>query len=241
MYRRPSSKLTGSIGTSTVLHAAAVAGFFAFSHPEPPKAMPPNYRVKLVAAPPGPRAIGQVTETPAPPVEKAKPTPPTPKKPVPERVVPAKKSAKVPKVATPTPPPKEKEKVVEKEKEEEPPPKAGGGAEGGKGADVANITSPGVDFPFLAYLENVVRRIALEFKSPDPNSPLTAEVFFIIRRDGSVDSKSIRILKKSGMFEFDLEARSAIQAAAKFFGPLPDAFADDALPIVFSFDPKLIR
>lgn len=239
MYRRPSAKLAGSIGTSTFLHAAAVASLFAFTRSEPPKPMPPNYRVKLIAAPPGPRAIGEVTEAPAPPVEKAKPTPPAPKKVVPTRTVPAKKSAKAPKVSTPVP--DQKDKPAEKPKEETPPPKAGGGPEGGKGSDVANITPAGIDFPFPAYLENVVRRIALEFKPPDPNSPLKAEVFFIIRRDGSVDPKSIRMLKKSGLFEFDLEATSAIQAAAKFFGPLPDGFADDALPIVFSFDPKLIR
>ena len=31
------------------------------------------------------------------------------------------------------------------------------------------------------------------------------------------------------------------QSAAKAFGPLPSGFKDDALPVVFSFDPRLIR
>jgi hypothetical protein len=30
-------------------------------------------------------------------------------------------------------------------------------------------------------------------------------------------------------------------AQARAFGPLPQGFSDDVLPVIFSFDPRLIR
>jgi hypothetical protein len=35
----------------------------------------------------------------------------------------------------------------------------------------------------------------------------------------------------------------AVEAAARAnaFGPLPQGFTDDVLPVIFSFDPRLIR
>jgi hypothetical protein len=49
------------------------------------------------------------------------------------------------------------------------------------------------------------------------------------------------VVRGSGDYEFDLEARGAVEAAAPRFGSLPAGFSDDALPVVFSFDPKFIR
>jgi hypothetical protein len=48
---------------------------------------------------------------------------------------------------------------------------------------------------------------------------------------------------RSGNYEFDQEAMGAIEAAARVnaFGPLPDGFADDVLPVIFSFDPRVLR
>jgi hypothetical protein len=53
----------------------------------------------------------------------------------------------------------------------------------------------------------------------------------------------IRISTRSGNFEFDQEAMGAIEAAARAdaFGPLPDGFPDDVLPVIFSFDPRVLR
>ena len=49
--------------------------------------------------------------------------------------------------------------------------------------------------------------------------------------------------KRSGSYEFDLEAQGAVEAAGRSgsFGPLPDGFRDDVLTVIFSFDPQLIR
>jgi protein TonB len=120
-----------------------------------------------------------------------------------------------------------------------PAPKAGGGPVGGKGSDVATVQTEGIDFPFPGYLNNIVRQIALRFNPADANSGLRAEVRFVIRRDGSVIG--IGFVTRSGNYAFDLEAQGAIEAAARQFGPLPEGFRDDALPVVFSFDPRFLR
>ena len=66
-------------------------------------------------------------------------------------------------------------------------------------------------------------------------------MFFIIHRDGSVTG--INIVKRSGVFAFDLEAHGAVEAAAstKAFGPLPEGYSEPSLPVTFSFDPTRLR
>jgi TonB family protein len=70
---------------------------------------------------------------------------------------------------------------------------------------------------------------------------LRAEVQFVIKRDGSIFA--ISIVKGSGSYGFDVEAKGAVEAAgaAGAFGPLPEGFTDDALTIIFEFDPTIIR
>jgi protein TonB len=189
--------------------------------------------VNIVAAPAGPRAIGTVQPEPvaAQPVkpEVAPPAPAVTK----EKAVPIAKATpkKTPAKATPN----ETAKPVPPA----PAPRAGGGPIGDKGTDVATVQTDGIDFPFPGYLNNIVRQIALRFNPADANSSRRAEVRFVIRRDGSVIG--FGFVTKSGSYAFDLEAQGAVEEAAKAFGPLPDGFRDDALPVVFSFDPRLIR
>jgi TonB family protein len=118
-------------------------------------------------------------------------------------------------------------------------PVAGGGPTGGRGTDVANIRTQGSEFPYPAYLNNIVRQIALRFSPATPAAPLRAEVRFLIHRDGSVSD--ITVVARSGVYAFDLDAQGAVEAAARAFGPLPSGFRDDVLPVVFSFDPSLLR
>ena len=119
-------------------------------------------------------------------------------------------------------------------------PVAGGGPEGGRGSDVANVRTEGIEFPFPGYLENIVRQIALRFKPPG-NAALKAAVKFLIRRDGSAEI--VQFVQRSGAFAFDLEAQGAIEQAGqvKAFGPLPTGYENDVLTAVFSFDPRTIR
>ena len=227
-------RLSGPLGISVALHATLVALVLLSFRKPSVEPLPPIYKVNIVAAPPGPRAIGTVQPETAPkPVTPPATTPPPPTK---------AKEAAVPIAKAPAAKPQTKSTPVEKpaaETPKTPAPKAGGGPIGGKGSDVATVQTEGIDFPFPGYLNNIVRQIALRFNPADANSGRRAEVRFVIRRDGSVFG--IGFVTRSGSYAFDLEAQGAVEAAAPEFGPLPDGFPDDALPVVFSFDPRVIR
>ncbi|HJQ21225.1 MAG TPA: TonB C-terminal domain-containing protein [Gemmatimonadaceae bacterium] len=221
--------VTASVVASLILHAGILAAFLGLRASRP-AALPPIYRVNIVAAAPGAAAEGAVAPTtPADADTKAPPRPKTDQEvnPIPAKTPPRR----VPKLATPN---------VSKTRVDRnaPAPVAGGGETGGKGTDVANIRTEGIDFPYPAYLENIVRQIALRFKPPR-GSQLKAEVMFLIRRDGSISPVQFR--QRSGSFTFDLEAQGAVESAATAFGPLPNGFRDDVLPVIFAFDPRLIR
>ena len=234
------TRLGAPLGASLVLHLGVVA-LLVFFRPSAPAALPPMYRVNIVAAPPGPRAAGVVRprSAPTPPPEKAAPPPKRAETiekamPLPDKAPPKRKQTSQ---ATPTPAP-EQTKPAPAEKEQ--PATAGGGPTGGRGTDVATVRTEGVDFPFPGYLENIVRQIAVRFQPPG-NSTASAEVMFLVHRDGSVSN--FRFLTRSGNFAFDLEAQGAVDQAAqtKAFGPLPSGFSDDVLPVIFSFDPRVLR
>lgn len=228
--------LTGPLLWSALVHAGVLMAVLLVRGPAAP-ARPPLYRVNLVAAPPGPRAAGVVEPTTTP-----SPATPPPSRPVterpPERTAPTTKTVPSrrppPKRATPSPATTTKPPVAT------PTPKAGGGPEGGRGTDVANVSTSGIEFPFPGYLENIVRQIAIRFAVPK-GSALRAEMTFLVRRDGSISN--LRFLQSSGSYAFDLEARGAVEKAARerAFGPLPAGFSDDVLPVIFSFDPRLLR
>jgi len=72
---------------------------------------------------------------------------------------------------------------------------------------VATVRTDGIEFPYPGYLNNIVRQIALIF-TPPPGSSRNADIAFTIRRDGSV--ADVRVVRGSGDYEFDLEARGAV-------------------------------
>jgi periplasmic protein TonB len=218
---REETKLGVGVTLSAVVHLSAAAALILFARDTPPRTIQaPTYRVNIVAAPPGPRQVGVVT----PPAATPEPQPATPTPPPPR----AQTNPPTPVPDKPVPTPKEV-------------PRAGGGPTGGRGTDVATVRTEGIDFPYPGYLSNIVRQIALNFRPPNPNAPLSAEVTFLIRRDGTVSS--FRFVTRSGDYAFDLEAQGAVEAAAsqRAFGPLPEGFQNDVLPIVFSFDPRVLR
>ena len=226
------------IVVSAALHGSAAFALLLARAPKP-AALPPIYQVNIIAAPPGPRAAGVVTPTPpaeTPPDAKVPPRAETSPRDMPLPAEPTRKKPPPP-PATPTPAPTTSARPDPKA----PAPQAGGGEEGGRGTDVANVRTEGIEFPFPGYLNNIVRQIALRFNPPNPNAPLKAEILFLIHRDGSVSS--MQFVTRSRVYAFDLEAQAAIEAAARdrAFGSLPEGFNDDVLPIVFSFDPRLVR
>ena len=242
---RDDLSLRRPIVVSAAVHALVVA-LFVLVRPNAMPPVPPTYRVSLIAAPAGPRAIGvvQPAVAAAAPASSSAPAPARVSRTAPDPArmkAPAKgRSAPAPKLSTPAVAPAAPPSRTAGSPGRPAAPTAGGGPVGGRGADVANVQVDGIAFPYPGYLENVVRQIALRFKPPRAGA-LQAVVAFLIRRDGSV--AGIRLTTRSGVYSFDTEAMGAVDAAAqsRAFGPLPRDFSDDALPVIFSFDPRLIR
>jgi protein TonB len=234
--RRAPRPLTLPIACSALLHAAVLVPLVLL-RTSTPALLPPLYKVDLLAAPPGPRAAGIVTEAPPPPTPtkappKAAARPAPVKAPPKAKATKATKVAKAPVQATPNVTKQAPAKAAEL-------PKAAGGDVGGKGTDVATVRTEGIEFPFRGYLENITRQIALNFAPRGNVGALRCEVFFMIRRDGSVSG--FKFLTRSGSQAFDLEAQGAVEAASSRFGRLPDGYADDVLPVTFYFDPSRLR
>ena len=235
---RERARLGPTLGVSLLLHLA-VAVPLILARPDRAPALPPIYRVDLIAAPPGPRQPGIVTPQPTAQPAQPGPTPPRAERqpeemPAPPTQRPPPRTRTPPAPATPTQAP------TTRPVESAPAQPAGGGPTGDRGTDVATVRTEGIEFPYPAYLQNIVRQIAQRF-DPPRRGALSAEVTFLLRRDGSV--ADIRLTKRSGNFEFDQEATGAVEQAGNVaaFGPLPDGFPDDVLPVIFSFDPRVLR
>jgi outer membrane biosynthesis protein TonB len=230
----PSPRVTTAAVMSALLHGAFIAAALWRAAEAPPPVLPRVYRVNIVAAPAGPRAIGEVRPTSR--VESPTAARPRPRPDVAPRAMPMParpRAARPQPQSTPT--------TVQEEPQAAPAPTAGGGPIGGAGTDVATVQTAGIDFPFPGYLNNIVRQVALRFEPPDRDQRLKAEIMFLIHRDGSVTN--LRFIKRSGSYPFDLEAQGAIEAAgtARAFGVLPEGFEEDVLPVSFSFDPQVLR
>ncbi|HEY5545236.1 MAG TPA: TonB C-terminal domain-containing protein [Gemmatimonadaceae bacterium] len=218
---------------SAVVHVALVVLVLIAARGSRPRGE--VYAVNLVAAAPGPRSVGIATEsTPktepdAPLPKRAEETQPKETTPVQRQPAPRRTTSRATQVPD-----------AKSARFDTPAPRAGGGETGGKGTDVANVSTGGKEFPYPAYLHNIITQIALRF-DPRQKQALSADVQFVIRKDGSVFA--ISVLKPSGSYGFDLEAKGAVEAAgaARAFGELPDGFSDDALTVIFTFDPKIIR
>jgi protein TonB len=231
---RPAPRsLAGPIGASALLHAAIIVPLILL-HSSANVAVPPMYKVELIAAPSGVRAAGVVTTAPAPEVPAPAPPKAAAKEVTKVKTVAKPKTVVAKPVVQATPKMATKQEAVAKDA-----PKAGGGPEGGKGADVSPIKTEGIDFQYPGYLSNIVRQIALNFSPKGNVGALRAEVFFMIGRDGKVSG--FKFLSRSGNLAFDIEAEGAVDAAWRGFGPLPAGYTDDVLPIVFSFDPSKLK
>jgi protein TonB len=162
---------------------------------------------------------------PTPPVEKPAPVKPKPKPP-----------PKTPPKPEPKPPP-----PTEPDREPPPPTAAPATPAEGEtpstGTDVATIKTPGLEFPYPEYLRNIVNQIYQRWDREGARQNSFAELSFLILRDGSV--RDIRFVTRSGSFAFDLGAQGAVEAAgnSRAFGPLPDGWDADVLPVSFYFKP----
>jgi protein TonB len=220
---------------SVLLHViVGAAAFLLLRSTASTVPLPPQYHVELVAAPPGERAIGEVRSTPPTPNQPTTATRPSDAS---VKTMPTPKATPVDNPARRATP----DQAIPKKQVKSNAPIAGGGPIGGRGTDVATVRAEGIEFPFPGYLNNVVRQIALNFKPRNRNSGLKATVRFLIHRDGTVTD--FTFIQKSGDYGFDLEARSAVDAASRTraFGPLPSGYRDDVLPVTFDFSPTFLQ
>ena len=209
----------GLVGTITV-HGVALLFFLASASGA--RSAPPTYRVHLVAAPdlapdqrPAPAAVQREAAPKEPPAPTTKPAPKNTVSPAaPPPVADAKKREAAPRTNPVTRLPGEAPST---------------------GSDVATVSTEGVEFPFPEYLQNIVTQVLRRWQRPLDNTPLEAEVGFMVHRDGSVTD--LQFVKRSGNFAFDLEAQGAIEEAGRFkaFGTLPDGWEPDVLFVRFYF------
>lgn len=229
--------LAGGVLASLVGHAAVLAAaLWVGARPQSPR--PPVYRVELVGAGAGVRQAGVVAppapepEATAPEVggaERVPPPPAAPAKPPPikeraaDRATPSLARTRSAGTKASTAPGKAAKR-------------AGAGPTGGKGADVANVRTDGIAFPFPGYLANIVRQLALNWSPRRTSAVLVAELRFVIHRDGSVSD--ITVVRPSGDRLYDLDGVGAVEAvgSARGFGRLPGGWQDDVLVVYFTFD-----
>lgn len=223
--RRPAPGRTAGLIGTVLVHATV--GVLLFSQVRASTAGPPVYAVELVAAPAPTQRKRLARE--------AVPTPPPQEKPAPVKPKPTP-PPKTPTPPAPTPPP-----PTETERETPPPTQAPveplPGETPSTGTDVATVKVPGLEFPYPQYLRNIVSQIYQRWDREGARENSFAEISFMILRDGSV--RDIRFVTRSGSFAFDLGAQGAIEAAGNTnaFGPLPDGWDADVLPVSFYFKP----
>lgn len=238
--RRGPGLSVGLFLSGTAHVAAIVALVIVGTQPEP--ARPPVYRVNLVGAPAGVRQSGVVDPKPSPPDATPEPVASGAERAAPvEKALPSSKRAAPILKATPTAAPSRAagKKATATPSKAASPAKAGSGAVGGKGADVVNIRTDGIAFPYEGYLKNIVRQLTLSWSPRRVSAALITEVKFLIRRDGSV--VDISVVKSSGDRLYDVEAVGAVEAVgvSHAFGALPAGWKDDVLVVYFTFDYSL--
>jgi protein TonB len=216
--------LTGTVLIHGALAGAVLAASASLAQTRP---LPPAYAVELVAAP---RPDPQIRRAPP----EALPTPPEDR---PAPIKPPPKAKPVPKPPEPKTPPRPEPETKEPPAKTRAPVEPLPGETPSTGTDVANVKTPGLAFPYPEYLRNIVSQIYRRWDRSG-NQRLRAEFTFLILRDGTV--REIKTFRSSGNFAFDLDAQGAIEAAAnaKAFGPLPDGYPSDVLPITFYFAPR---
>ncbi len=209
---------------TVVVHGVAVV--FLFANPRA-QALPtlPVYNVRLVAAPrlePEVRPAPEVVQRPA---EQPRPASNPPRR---ETVAEA-------------PPPLEQDTETEPAPRTTPEEQPLPDEDPSTGDDPTTLNMSGVNFPFPEYVNNIVAQIYRRWQRPAGNQSVRAEILFLVRRDGSISN--LRFTRRSGNFAFDLEAQGAIEAAGASgaFGPLPEGFEGDILPVSFFFDPSTLR
>jgi len=212
--------VAGLAGTTLVHGLVLLTAALLALRPEAPDVT--VYAVNLVAAPAAATTAAAVEATPRPPAPVERTAPINP----PRRTA---KVAPAPPVSRPVP----KSEAAPRTATVQPMP-----GETGAGSDIANVSTPGAEFPFPEYLRNIVTQIYRRWNRPAGSPALRTEISFLILRDGTV--REIAVATRSRSYSFDLGAQGAVEAAAnaKSFGALPEGFRSDVLQISLWFVPR---
>jgi outer membrane biosynthesis protein TonB len=214
--RRRQRPGAGAIALSALVHLALLVGFLASGLMARPA--PIEFRVYEVDIVAGIEPEPPLVQTPPDVTEE----PPAEPEPEPEQTVasptPQRERPRPTQPTNPTPP---------RETPQQRP--------AGSGDITAQIE--GLQSRYPEYYANITRTLLRFFRWNEASRP-SAEYVFYINRDGSVSD--IRLIRTSGNIAFNLEAMGAIEAAGerRAFGPLPDDFEGDRMPISFYFEPR---
>lgn len=225
---------------SIVLHSAflGVAWTSALMH-RPPDVQFLTFEIDLVSPPPAVQAPERAPAREEVVVERPRPEP-TPPPPEPDQ--PTIQPERPPPRPTPEPQRREPERQPDPEPPEpdpepapaaspdpppeEPPPTSGEGL---------NVRMEGLRRDFPAYYENIIRQIQRCFRWQGSQG-WNAQVYFVIRRDGTV--RDLEFRSRSGNTGFDFEAMGAVECAGQGrFGPLPEELPYESQPVLFDFRP----
>ena len=179
-----------------------------------------------------------------PPAEAAEEmnVPPPPEQPVVDRPEPEPEPVtEVPPPPQPTrrpPPPPDTRRAEPEEPPREPEPARGPNPEAGRKDAGSGLTvkMEGLRTDYPDYFQNIVRQLTRYFRWRGRGN-WEAEVAFMIRKDGEV--VDVEWVRRSGNIPFDLDAMGAVESAGRdrAFGPLPEGFPADYLPVSFYFSP----
>lgn len=225
--------------------------------PPAPETAAPEPEPEAAAPPPVPEPEPEVREpapTPEPAPKPAPPKRPEPKQPEREsRPTPAPKTERpkeLPKSSAATPTPKRTERPRETAQKEAPkkteapaarnpvPPAGRDPDPKSQGGEGLAVRTEGAEFVDPAYLANIIRQLKRYFRPPPGARTDMAEVRFWINRDGTVSD--IAVGRSRGSFPFRAAAMEAVEQAGlnKAFGPLPQAYRGNRLPVSFTFEPE---
>lgn len=99
------------------------------------------------------------------------------------------------------------------------------------------VRMEGLQRDYPVYYRNIISQINRCFRWQGPGN-LEVQVQFVIRRDGTVNTRDLDITRESGNIRFDYAAMAAVECAGQGrFGPLPDEMTYDQLPVLFNFRP----
>jgi outer membrane biosynthesis protein TonB len=104
------------------------------------------------------------------------------------------------------------------------------------GGDNIDVDIDGAEFPYPAYLQNIITQINRFFRWSGTGNPENV-IAFHINRDGTVGA--LQVVERSADYTFDIQTIEAVELAGRrgMFGPLPEGWVQDRLWIRFRFLP----